>query len=465
MHGILPAARCQKRTPVNTRGAGKEGDDRARAGGRRAAHRAGAGQPPQGLRPDRAPVARRGHRAAGRLGGFPPAALLAQPGGQVAGARRQGDPPELRPRTVECEVLAGLEPFCAAEVRRVLGRNVSLLAGGQAGAVRFRLVGPLAAALELRTAVAAYLLVRVSGRRPSALLGDTSLFDQVEAVRRLRAELTERTGLPEDPDDGELYLRIRRARQPADGWEALVRLSPRPLSARAWRAFNLPGALNATIAAAMVELSRPRASDRVLNLMCGSGTILVERLAHGPAALAAGCDLDPAALAGSGANLDAAGLADAAALARMDATALALRDVACKVLLADLPYGHRMGTHEANAALYPAVLAEAARVTEPDGVMVLVTHELRLFERCLPEARRWWSVERTVQVDQKGHHPVIYLLRRRPGAAHAPRRSTSSRTTTASDSTNMEIDSSRGSEVTGSGRPARMASPTRTKRR
>src|SRR6266536_1144258 len=450
MHGILPAARCQKRTPVNTRGAGKEGDDRARAGGRRAAHRAGAGQPPQGLRPDRAPVARRGHRAAGRLGGFPPAALLAQPGGQVAGARRQGDPPELRPRTVECEVLAGLEPFCAAEVRRVLGRNASLLAGGQAGAVRFRLVGPLAAALELRTAVAAYLLVRVSGRRPSALLGDTSLFDQVEAVRRLhppgafrsfrlsapgrdsaalrrlRAELTERTGLPEDPDDGELYLRIRRARQPADGWEALVRLSPRPLSARAWRAFNLPGALNATIAAAMVELSRPRASDRVLNLMCGSGTILVERLAHGPAALAAGCDLD------------AAGLADAAALARMDATALALRDVACKVLLADLPYGHRMGTHEANAALYPAVLAEAAR---------------------------WWSVERTVQVDQKGHHPVIYLLRRRPGAAHAPRRSTSSRTTTASDSTNMEIDSSRGSEVTGSGRPARMASPTRTKRR
>src|SRR6266540_55123 len=454
MHGILPAARCQKRTPVNTRGAGKEGDDRARAGGRRAAHRAGAGQPPQGLRPDRAPVARRGHRAAGRLGGFPPAALLAQPGGQVAGARRQGDPPELRPRTVECEVLAGLEPFCAAEVRRVLGRNVSLLAGGQAGAVRFRLVGPLAAALELRTAVAAYLLVRVSAPgRDSA------------ALRRLRAELTERTGLPEDPDDGELYLRIRRARQPADGWEALVRLSPRPLSARAWRAFNLPGALNATIAAAMVELSRPRASDRVLNLMCGSGTILVERLAHGPAALAAGCDLDPAALAGGGANLDAAGLADAAALARMDATALALRDVACKVLLADLPYGHRMGTHEANADLYPAVLAEAARVTEPGGVMVLVTHELRLFERCLPEARRWWSVERTVQVDQKGHHPVIYLLRRRPGAAHAPRRSTSSRTTTASDSTNMEIDSSRGSEVTGSGRPARMASPTRTKRR
>lgn len=378
----------------------------------------------------------------------------------MAGARRQGDTPDLRHRTVECEVLAGLEPFCAAEVRRVLGRQAHLLdearrpAGprrtargvdGLDGAVRFRLAGPLEAALELRTAVAAYLLLRVAGRRPSALLGDTSLFDQVEAVRRLhppgafrsfrlsapgrdsaalrrlRAELAQRTGLPEDPDDGDLFLRIRRARRPAEGWEALVRLSPRPLSARAWRTFNLPGALNATIAAAMVELSRPRPSDRVLNLMCGSGTILVERLERGPAALAAGCDLDPAALAGSSQNLSAAGLPGAAALARMDATALGVADGSFRVLLADLPYGHRMGSHEANAALYPAVLDEAARVTEPGGTMVLVTHELRLFERCLPQASRWWEVERAVQVYQKGHHPVIYRLRRRAPVARGKR--------------------------------------------
>lgn len=421
----------------------------------------------------------------------------------MAGARWQGDPPELRAPTVECEVLAGLEPFCAAEVRRRLGGDAEPPGDGRrrhddpegpaagGGAVTFRLRGSLASVLQLRTAVAAYLVVRVAGRRPSALLGDTSLFDQVEAVRRLhplgafrsyrlsapgrdsaalrrlRDELTGRTGLPEDPDDGDLFLRVRRARAPEDGWEALVRLSPRPLSARDWRAFNLPGALNATIAAAMVELSRPRAADRVLNLMCGSGTILIERLARGRAALAAGGDLDPEALAGTRANLDAAGMAGAVALARMDATALPLREGSFRVLLADLPYGHRMGSHQANAVLYPAVLAEAARVTEPGGVLVAVTHELRLFERCLPDAARWWSVERSVQVYQKGHHPVIYLLRRRSGAAAAqsPTRSNSSRITTASESTNIEPDSRRGNEVAGRGRPTRIARSTRTKRR
>jgi ubiquinone/menaquinone biosynthesis C-methylase UbiE len=326
----------------------------------------------------------------------------------------------------------------------VLGRQVELAGGSGPGAVRFSWSGPLRALLGLRTAVAVYLLVSVPGRRPSTLLGDTTLFDQVEtvrrlhrpgsfssfrlsvpgrdsaALRRLRQELTARTGLGHDPDEGELYLRIRRSAG-GDGWDLLTRLTPRPLSARGWRVVNFPGALNATIAAAMVELSRPRPDDRVLNLMCGSGTILVERLARAPAALAAGCDLDPAALAASRRNLEAAGLARSAALARMDATALGVGGASFEVLLADLPYGHRMGSHQGNAALYPAVLAEAARVTRPGGALLAVTHELRLFQRCLRAETRRWQLERAVQVYQKGHHPVVHLLRR-TAAASAPRR-------------------------------------------
>jgi len=83
-------------------------------------------------------------------------------------------------------------------------------------------------------------------------------------------------------------------------------------------------------------MSRPRRSDRVLNLMCGSGTLLVERLARGRPALAVGCDLDPAALAGARRNLASAGLAGAVALVRMDATALGVADGQIDVLLADL---------------------------------------------------------------------------------------------------------------------------------
>jgi tRNA (guanine6-N2)-methyltransferase len=339
---------------------------------------------------------------------------------------------------IECEVLAGLKPALTEEVGRVLG-PVTLHADDDPTALRFAYAGPLSRLLRLRTAVAAYLLVSVPGRRPSTLLGDSTLFDQVElvrglhppgsfgsfrlsapgkqsaALRRVREELSRRTGLADDPEDGELLLRIRRSRGPVDGWDLLTRLSPRPLATRRWRVHHLPGALNATIAAAMVDMSRPRRADRVLNLMCGSGTLLVERLARGRPALAVGCDLDPAALAGARRNLEAAGLAGAVALARMDATALGVADGQIDVLLADLPYGHRMGSHQDNLALYPAVLREAARVAAPGAAILLVTHELRLFQRCLPAARRWWSVQQTLQVYQKGHHPMIYLLRRSDG--------------------------------------------------
>jgi tRNA (guanine6-N2)-methyltransferase len=337
---------------------------------------------------------------------------------------------------IECEVLAGLRPFLVDEARRLLGRQAELVADDDPTAVRFGYAGRLEALLRLRTAVAAYLLVTVPGRRPSALLGDTTLFDQIEAVRalhppgafssfrlsapgrdsaalrRLREELAGRSGLAYDPQGGELLLRIRRCRDAA-GWDLLTRLSPRPLSAPAWRVHNLPGALNATIAAAAVDMTRPRPRDRVLNLMCGSGTLLVERFARGRPALALGCDLDPSALAGARRNLAAAGLAASVGLARMDATALGFADGCFDVLLGDLPYGHRMGSHQDNAALYPAVLREAARVATPGAALLLVTHELRLFERCLVAAGRWWSVERAVQVWQKGHHPKVYVLRRR----------------------------------------------------
>jgi SAM-dependent methyltransferase len=338
---------------------------------------------------------------------------------------------------VECEVLSGLESFVVDELERVLGERARVEPEAERGAVKLRFSGSLGALLRLRTPVAAYLVARFPGRRPSVLLGDERLFAHVEtvrglhpagafgsfrlsvpgressAIRRLVAELTRRTGLDHDPDEGELLLRIRRA---GDGWELLTRLSPRPLATRTWRVHHMPGAVNATIAAAMVGLTRPRPGDRVLNLMCGSGTLLVERLARGPAAGVLGCDLDEAALRGAAANLAAAGLAGGAALARMDATRLGLRGGAADALLADLPYGHRMGSHEDNAALYPAVLREAARVAAPGARLVLLTHELRLFERCLAGARPWWRPERAAQVFQKGHHPVIQLLRRERSA-------------------------------------------------
>jgi tRNA (guanine6-N2)-methyltransferase len=329
---------------------------------------------------------------------------------------------------VECEALPGLEEFLEAELRRRFG-----VRQGQ----RFEWRRPLADLLTLRTANGAYLVGRFAGRRPTALLGDQNLRTlavmaagaqrlhppgafrsfrisaagrKSSTFRRLAAGIQETTGLPHDPEDGDLLVRVRQA--PA-GWEVLLRLSPRPLATRAWRVRNWPGALNATVAAAMVELTEPRPGQRFANLLCGSGTLLVERLLRAPAASAVGFDVDDEALDAARANVVAAGVAEAGRLERVDATALGSRAGPFDALAADLPYGNLVGTHRDNAALYPAVLREAARVATPGSPFAVVTHELRLLDSALRSTADDWRVERAFRVLQGGVRPRVALLRRR----------------------------------------------------
>ena len=222
--------------------------------------------------------------------------------------------------------------------------------------------GPLTDVLTLRTAVAAFVSLHFDVPRPRSLTSGDHLGRIVDAVyaslrargsstfrfeaagrdsvafAKLAAALTEATGLRHDDTGGELVLKVRRGaarssdgrnpgggRPAADvdpGWDVLVRIGPRPLSARTWRVRDYPGAANATIAAAMSRLGGIHEEDRVLNLMSGSGTLLIERLLAGPAALAVGVDVDPDSTAMATENAAAAGLARRATWVTADVRSL-----------------------------------------------------------------------------------------------------------------------------------------------
>jgi tRNA (guanine6-N2)-methyltransferase len=271
---------------------------------------------------------------------------------------------------------------------------------------------------------------------------------------RLSEELERRTGLRLDSESGDLLIRVRRRtpevqgqenRDPVDGatgrrgdgeiggtdsrpprsplsparpvaFEVLVRLTPRPLSARAWRVRDLPGALNATVARAMALMTGPTAHDRYVNLTCGSGTLMVERLALGPARLVVGGDRDWETLRCAEANLQAAGYGRRAVLARWDAGRLPLGDASVNVLCADLPYGMLMGNRRENERLYPELIAEATRVAAPGAAMVLITHAVRVLDQALMPYRTHWNTEQRFAVEipfRSGVlRPQIVLLRR-----------------------------------------------------
>ncbi|CAA9312977.1 MAG: Predicted N6-adenine-specific RNA methylase containing THUMP domain, partial [uncultured Chloroflexia bacterium] len=227
------------------------------------------------------------------------------------------------PITCEIEVLPGLESFAIEELRERFRRRVTILPSLREGLLPILFDGDLGELLELRTVLAVYGQRHFAVPRPKALLGHaafTTLLSMIEAVRdlhptdafqtvrvsaagadsavltRWREMIAEQTGLSDVADEGDLLIRLRRPLDGAEGWDVLIRLSPRPLSVRDWRVCNRPGALNATAAQAMVRLTQPNPDDVVLNPACGSATLLVERLHYGPARIAMGCDIDQEAL-------------------------------------------------------------------------------------------------------------------------------------------------------------------------
>ncbi|MBT0993641.1 methyltransferase [Cellulomonas sp. DKR-3] len=343
---------------------------------------------------------------------------------------------------VELTFLPGLADVLSDEVGEVLGARARPVVGRDDALVVD--VTALAEVRRLRTAVAAFVVLHFDVPRPKALLSGEHLQRVVDAAyaslrvagsstfrfeaagsdssvfARLAAELAAATGLKHDEHEGELVVKVRRgARRPATdadpGWDVLVRVGPRPLSARTWRVTDYPGAVNATIAAAMVRLAGARDDERVLNLMCGSGTLLVERLLAAPAASAVGIDLADDALAAARDNLEAAGLARRASLVAADALepgAWPEGTAPADLLLADPPWGSLHGSHAAAAQVHSGLLRAAHAAAAPGARLVVLTHEVKVMEAAVRDAAGLWRAREPLRVFAKGHHPRIWLLDR-----------------------------------------------------
>jgi tRNA (guanine6-N2)-methyltransferase len=334
----------------------------------------------------------------------------------------------------EAEIAPGLETVARDELQQKLPRVTQIDIGK--GALQFNTATDVQALLQLRTVNAVYQRLRFDVPRPKALLGHQHFQRIVTAIQailqahpkqsfrtlsidaagsdssvmqRLRDEIAVAVKLTPSSERGDLVAKIRPTSD-RTGWEVLLRISPRPTATRDWRVANFEGALNASVAHAMVRLTNPSAEDHFLNLCSGSGTLMVERASAGSASLICGCDISTETLALSQLNINAAGVD--LELFQADVTRLPMSLGSFNKIAVDLPFGQLVGSHQQNRQLYPAMLSELVRVLQPDGTAVVITHEISLFESLLEQSNNALKLENIYKITLNGLHPRIYVLRK-----------------------------------------------------
>ena len=142
------------------------------------------------------------------------------------------------------------------------------------------------------------------------------------------------------------------------------------------RAYFHPGVIMPLLARAIVNLTRVKPGELLLDPFCGTGGVILEcRMLN---VNAVGSDYDEEMLAGCRLNNPGE------ICIRADATSMPYKDETFHAVAADLPYGQSTSIGaDSLEALYRGSLAEIRRVLRKDGRAVIVTH--RDIRHLIPE--------------------------------------------------------------------------------
>ncbi|MBQ3201128.1 MAG: methyltransferase [Clostridia bacterium] len=176
-----------------------------------------------------------------------------------------------------------------------------------------------------------------------------------------------------------------------------------------YRVGALPASMHPATAAAVLRYAKEhlKAGARVLDPCCGSGTFLIERGKLTETASLTGVDIAHKAIDIARKN---------AAAAKADAKFICndcLRFEANRKydeLIANLPFGNRVGSHKENERLYAAMLDKLPYWLNPGGIAILYTMEFTLLKKLVRERKNLKLITET-RTEAGGLLPGVFLIR------------------------------------------------------
>jgi 23S rRNA G2445 N2-methylase RlmL len=246
-----------------------------------------------------------------------------------------------------------------------------------------------------------------SFRATSKRLGEHG-FGHMEIQRVAGGVLNDRYGTRVDLEHCELNVRVDLY---GDRLIVGVQRTGKSLDKRIKRTRALRTSLKPTLAAAMVRLAGAhRGAGRLIDPLCGTGTIAIEAKTINPGLTVHASDWDEETVETARGTVANHGLDVDVRLC--DARSLTLfYPEPFDYIVTDPPYGVRQGSRTNIGPLYGDWLAEFEKALADDGTIAMVVLKKRAFLAALEETGLRVAGERLVEAG--GLHPRIYLLKKR----------------------------------------------------
>ncbi|KAL6102251.1 thumpd2 [Pungitius sinensis] len=138
------------------------------------------------------------------------------------------------------------------------------------------------------------------------------------------------------------------------------------------RSYMKTTGLRSTVAWALASMAHIQPGSRVLDPMCGVGSVLIEAAQEHEAVCFLGVDNDDGQLQRANENVAFAELPHRIQLLKASSMMLPLHSSSVDAVVCDLPFGRKFSTKTNMAANLPLILAEMERVLRVGGTLVLL---------------------------------------------------------------------------------------------
>lgn len=229
-------------------------------------------------------------------------------------------------------------------------------------------------------------------------------FTYQDVEERAIGALSQATGRKVTLEPRPLELRIEVE---AEWCRLMGRLTPTPLSERPYKRFRSSADTDATLAAAMVRLSRPRPGDLFLDPFCGAGTIPIERALRGRATAVVAGELKEKRVAWAVGNAGLAGVQ--VAFGCWDALKLPFADRAFTRVVTSPPQSNPVDGRPWGLEDFAPLVAECFRVLQYGGAAVWLMERGPLFKRALKHLGIAYPA-RLLACNWKGRSWTIYTV-------------------------------------------------------